>query len=130
VRISSVAAMRGFLWALAAVALACSGKVSTADPDATSPGGDSGGDTEWCDAGDTNVTPAGCQACVDATCSDTWNACLADTTCVDQINCISACSSASCETQCQSDHPSTKGDAVLACLRGACKSACTKTVCP
>ena len=109
--------------------LACSGKESSSDTDA-SVGGDGASDTPGsCDAGDTNVTPATCQACDDATCSDTWNACLTDPKCVDGINCISACAGASCEAQCQKDHPSAQGDAVLGCLRGACKDACTRTIC-
>ena len=116
--------------ALSALLFACSGKESTADPDASTNGNDSAVDSAPCDAGDTNVTPEGCQACVDATCPDTWNACTTDADCVAQINCISACGTAVCETQCQTDHPSSKGDAVLACLRGACKTSCTKTICP
>jgi hypothetical protein len=114
---------------LATALLACSGKVSSSDPDAGPGGSDVGTDSATCDAGDGNVSPATCQACVDATCSDTWNACLADSGCVDEIACISKCSSASCESQCQKDHPSAQGAAVLACLRGPCKDACTVTIC-
>jgi hypothetical protein len=116
------------LAAIAFGAIACSGKESASDPDGST-GGDAGDDGAPC-VPDASATPETCQACVNATCADTWNACTADTACVAQVNCISACSTASCETQCQKDHPSTKGDAVLACLRGPCKGACTNTVCP
>jgi hypothetical protein len=112
--------------ALLGAALGCSGKESPSSSDA---GGDGAPvDTSACED-DTSATPATCQACVTATCSDTWNACLADPACVAEINCISGCATAACEKQCQTDHPSANGDAVLTCLRGPCKNACTQTIC-
>ena len=116
--------------ALALFAVGCSGKVTTADVDAyppadTSASADTAVDTAKPDA--PHGTPELCAKCVDTQCKATWDACLADKTCTDRLDCLAACTTSACQSACVAAHPSAHADAMQACFTGPCKDACTAT---
>ncbi len=78
------------------------------------------------DTGSATPPPSTCKDCTVAFCDAESKACAADSKCVDQINCINACSTVDCQNKCIAAHPSTKADAFIKCLMASCKDACTK----
>ncbi|GAC1522543.1 MAG: hypothetical protein NVS3B10_22820 [Polyangiales bacterium] len=115
---------------LACAAAGCSGKVSVADVDAGFDGGDGGGADGASDgagdvAPDSTGSPEACAACVDATCKETWDGCVADAACYAQIDCVAHCRTDACEADCVAAHPSPLAEAAKACFKGPCRAACT-----
>ncbi len=79
-------------------------------------------------AGTTSV--ATCDACLEAGCCETANACFADAECVALLQCIRTCVAGggqlgACRASCRNQHPSgvKAFDAVASCVASSCKSA-------
>ena len=71
---------------------------------------------------DTGVDP--CNACASSKCGTEISACLADTMCKAQMDCMTKCPDSICADKCAKDFPSTKVDPMLSCVGSKCGTEC------
>lgn len=76
---------------------------------------------------DTYVDPTGdpCSDCANTKCSTEISACMTDTECTAQMDCMSTCGDAACADACAVSHPSTKVDDMFGCVETKCSVECS-----
>jgi len=76
---------------------------------------------------DTGVIDDGgdpCTTCINTACSKEISACLGDTNCNKQMDCLSKCADPTCADKCSIDYPSTKFDDLMMCISTKCSTPC------
>jgi len=75
---------------------------------------------------DTYVDPGGdpCSDCANTKCYTEIDACMKDTECNAQMDCLSTCSDSTCADACAAAHPSTKVDDMFTCVETKCSAEC------
>ena len=87
---------------------------------------DAGGGTTGGSCGSLQTGNATCDSCMTAKCCSQGGACSNDSECLAILDCFGNCSSNSCYTTCENQHPSGVSDeqALYACMQSSCATPC------
>jgi hypothetical protein len=66
-----------------------------------------------------------CSDCANTKCSAEIAACMSDTECSAQMDCLVTCSDSTCADACAAAHPSTKVDTMFSCVGTKCSAECS-----